>query len=152
MCKSNKSEVTFHVSIMVNIRHVILKPSPGLGRLRVVGLASHLLRTSLMHGPLLWENLIRRHSLCFISRFDRPFAIYFLLCHNIVGRKGYNFHKICNHRLICLVCISKLGSKFLGVGSIGVTTTFSEVGVGWIVPSYPSRLSSSPLHNFSTLL
>ena len=35
-------EVEFHASSMVNIGHVILKPSPGLGRLRVVGLASQL--------------------------------------------------------------------------------------------------------------
>ena len=30
----------FHASTIVDTRHVVLKPSPGLGRLRVVGLAS----------------------------------------------------------------------------------------------------------------
>ena len=33
-------KIEFHASSIVNIRHVILKPSSGLGRLRVVGLAS----------------------------------------------------------------------------------------------------------------
>jgi hypothetical protein len=32
-------EVKFHASTIIDIRHVVLKPSPGLGRLRVVGLA-----------------------------------------------------------------------------------------------------------------
>ena len=42
MCESTRIEVTFHASIIVEImHHVILKLSPGLGRIRVVGLASH---------------------------------------------------------------------------------------------------------------
>jgi hypothetical protein len=35
-----KAQVKFGASTIVETRHVVLKPSPGLGRLRVVGLAS----------------------------------------------------------------------------------------------------------------
>ena len=37
-----RAEVTFHASTIVEMMHVILKPSPGLGRLWVVGLASQM--------------------------------------------------------------------------------------------------------------
>ena len=44
-----KVEVKFYASTMVGTKHVIRKPSPGLGRLRVVGLASHTYMVPKVH-------------------------------------------------------------------------------------------------------
>ena len=57
-----KVEVEFCASTMIGTKHVILKPSPRLGRLRVVGLASHVcLMKEVMQ---LTTNFLKKLTMC----------------------------------------------------------------------------------------